>query len=366
MVYKVYNGAMEEKEIEIENSSIDLLLTDPPYNISIDNDDTPYLNWEGNTVHRLDFDHESDNNWDQKSQVEFQLQLNDWAKVWSDKLRKNGQFYIFTGDKYISDLWNALEKNGMTPKRVITWRKPNAVPFNRKALYISSCEYIIWGVKENGSGNKKKVFNATPEMGNIETDIIETEISADKLSNIILKNSRIVYSELSELFKDDYELIVDKIIEKSKNEMISSLARMRPDEVSYNKSLEKAKATFEIRKANAIGAGKDIPIFKNPETFDNKLRLVLPNIITYPTATGSNRIHPTEKPVGLLKYFISVSTNIGDTVLDTFGGSGSTGEASLMLKRKVILIEKEQKYYDNIVNRLSKLNIDSNFDNNCS
>lgn len=50
--------------------------------------------------------------------------------------------------------------------------------------------------------------------------------------------------------------------------------------------------------------------------------------------------YPTQKPLGILKRIIGASSNEGDTVLDFFAGSGTTGEASLELGRNFILIDK--------------------------
>ena len=54
--------------------------------------------------------------------------------------------------------------------------------------------------------------------------------------------------------------------------------------------------------------------------------------------------HPTQKPLGLLERIIKASTNEGDLVLDPFNGSGTTGIACKMLKRKYIGIEQEEEY----------------------
>lgn len=48
------------------------------------------------------------------------------------------------------------------------------------------------------------------------------------------------------------------------------------------------------------------------------------------------KIHVSQKPVELLKIFISISSNNGDVILDPFCGSGSTLEAGVELKRKAI------------------------------
>jgi site-specific DNA-methyltransferase (adenine-specific) len=56
--------------------------------------------------------------------------------------------------------------------------------------------------------------------------------------------------------------------------------------------------------------------------------------------------HPTQKPELLLERIIQSSSNVGDTILDPFCGSATTGVASLRLKRKFIGIDLEQEYLD--------------------
>lgn len=57
-------------------------------------------------------------------------------------------------------------------------------------------------------------------------------------------------------------------------------------------------------------------------------------------------IHPTQKPVELLKYLIKTYTNVGDIVLDNCMGSGSTGVACKQLNRSFIGYELDEKYYE--------------------
>jgi site-specific DNA-methyltransferase (adenine-specific) len=65
--------------------------------------------------------------------------------------------------------------------------------------------------------------------------------------------------------------------------------------------------------------------------------------------------HPTEKPVDLLSLFVSNSSNENDVVFDPFMGTGSTGVASLKLKRKFIGIEKDETYYKIACERIGQL-----------
>ena len=64
------------------------------------------------------------------------------------------------------------------------------------------------------------------------------------------------------------------------------------------------------------------------------------------------RIHPTQKPISLLKRLISASSNKGDKILDPFAGSGNTYFAAQELERICVIIEKEEKYIQAIKSRI--------------
>jgi site-specific DNA-methyltransferase (adenine-specific) len=66
-------------------------------------------------------------------------------------------------------------------------------------------------------------------------------------------------------------------------------------------------------------------------------------------------VHPTQKPVELLKYLIRTYTNKGETVLDFTMGSGSTGVACAMLSRNFVGIEKKYRYYKVAKRRIQNL-----------
>ncbi|MBT7484216.1 site-specific DNA-methyltransferase, partial [Candidatus Peregrinibacteria bacterium] len=78
------------------------------------------------------------------------------------------------------------------------------------------------------------------------------------------------------------------------------------------------------------------------------------SVIVYPR-TKKNNLHPTMKPVGLLRRLILNSSNIGDFVYDPFGGSGSTLIACEQTKRRCLMIEKDEKYCQVIIDRFNKL-----------
>lgn len=78
------------------------------------------------------------------------------------------------------------------------------------------------------------------------------------------------------------------------------------------------------------------------------------NVLYYPRPSKS-KLHPTQKPIGLLRRIIPDSTKIGDIVYDPFLGSGSTAIACQHLGRKCIGIELDEAYVTTSIKRLEKL-----------
>jgi site-specific DNA-methyltransferase (adenine-specific) len=78
------------------------------------------------------------------------------------------------------------------------------------------------------------------------------------------------------------------------------------------------------------------------------------SIIYYPKPNKSP-LHPTMKPVGLLRNLILNSSKIGDYVYDPFGGSGSTLIACEQTKRKCLMVELDPDYCQVIIDRFKKV-----------
>ena len=57
-------------------------------------------------------------------------------------------------------------------------------------------------------------------------------------------------------------------------------------------------------------------------------------------------MHPTQKPLELIKQLILTFSNPGDTVLDNVSGSGTTGIACIETNRKFILMENDPEMYE--------------------
>lgn len=78
--------------------------------------------------------------------------------------------------------------------------------------------------------------------------------------------------------------------------------------------------------------------------FNNNGKMVF-NVMDWVKDTNSEKIHPTQKPVSLLKTLIEIFTDEGDVVIDPVAGSGSTLVAAIELNRKAYGFEIKKDFY---------------------
>jgi len=128
--------------------------------------------------------------------------------------------------------------------------------------------------------------------------------------------------------------------------------------IAFNKSYE-ACIYGVIGKPTISENPKNLNEILNKEigsgnrTIDDILDLL--NIWLVKRLPGGDYEHPTEKSPTLHERALRRCTNIGDTVVDLFGGSGSTLIACEQLKRKCLMVEYEPIFCDLIVSRYKKL-----------
>ena len=113
--------------------------------------------------------------------------------------------------------------------------------------------------------------------------------------------------------------------------------------MKYNPQMAEGKP-YKSNSNNNRGASSTVRskvLKKTP--IDNKGERYPTNILEF--SLDADKLHPTQKPVNLLRYLIRTYTDEGDTVLDATMGSGSTGVASFLEKRDFIGIEKDENYF---------------------
>ena len=294
----------------LPEASVDLVLTDPPFNIARD---TNFHTYDGNTINSYRFD--GVKGWDSYEQEDFLDMLKQWAGEFNRVLRPGGSFAIFCADAYVSHLIDALKEVGLSPRRTLTWQKPNAVPVNRKTMMMSACEYVVVGVK-----GSKATFNADLDLSQVDEGLdIEQVLVANKAA-----------------------AVVEKAVRDAVASVVQS-GRRRPAAIE--------RAVKKSMRAAVGKVGEKVAAMYVEGDGYLYLRGCVPNQVSFNSKAGS-RLHPTEKPVPLLRYLVKLLSNPGDLILDPFAGSGSTGEAAETAGRNAVLVERDSEYFDKASTRL--------------
>lgn len=131
-IYKLINDDCIQSLKNIPDNSIDLILTDPPYNIARKN------NFQTMGRTGIDF-----GEWD-KGFDQFE-----WLDYIPKLLNKNGSVIIFNDWKNIGEIAKYCEKIGLCIKDMLRWKKTNPMPRNRDRRYIIDFECAIWLTNKN-------------------------------------------------------------------------------------------------------------------------------------------------------------------------------------------------------------------------
>ena len=110
--------------------------------------------------------------------------------------------------------------------------------------------------------------------------------------------------------------------------------------VKHNGPLVKNSPSKDNAKFNSIVAS-DSPNLSIKSYNDTGYRYPC-DILNFRREKLGSTIHPTQKPVDLLRYLIKTYSNENDIVLDNCMGSGSTGVACILEKRNFIGIELDE------------------------
>lgn len=73
--------------------------------------------------------------------------------------------------------------------------------------------------------------------------------------------------------------------------------------------------------------------------------------------TGDKKVHPTQKPISLMKWCLGFISE-KERVLDPFMGSGTTGVAAIQMGRAFVGIERDPRYFEAACRRIREANGD--------
>lgn len=157
----VANGDCLTKMSAIPDHSIDLILTDPPYNLGL------FMKKRGTNLKKLRSNHFSAQGWDDLEFDEWTKQMDIFLKECNRVLKKRGNLIIFMSVIKAETLISIAERNHFYYKTIGIWHKTNPMPRNMNLHFINSTESWIYFVNEATTG----VFN---NGGKPIHDFIET------------------------------------------------------------------------------------------------------------------------------------------------------------------------------------------------
>ena len=308
---------------EIPDGSVDLVLTDPPYNIGV----TTKKN--GTTVV---------NEWDH---IDGYI---NWCIGWLTEcqrvLKPTGVLYFFHNDmEQIAELLCEIRKRtSLTFVSFCIWDKGDSyrarswhhrIPGGKTTLrsWFNVCEYCL------------HFFNSPPG-------------SATKYTGLERINSN---PECYKPLKEWYASELDRLgltkadIAQKYREVTGKEPHMLGH---YFADSQFAIPTKEVWDSVyiALGLRKEYEGLRNVHNCDG----MHCNIWHIPPIPSQGRYHTCQKPVDLLERLCRVSTNEGGVVLDPFMGSGSTGVAAVNTGRSFIGVELDTGYFEAAQNRISE------------
>ncbi|MEK6873483.1 MAG: site-specific DNA-methyltransferase [Nanoarchaeota archaeon] len=164
IINKNHEGDIIEIMTKIPAGSVDLILTDPPYNASKGGVNLPD-NKTGGAYYKVNEE------WDKFDKYSDYLDFTKkWIKESNRVLSENGTILICCSHHNIGEVIIALKELDYKPLNIITWRKPNAMPNITKRMLTHSTEFIVWYAKgRNWTFNydKMKKYNYGKQLRDV-------------------------------------------------------------------------------------------------------------------------------------------------------------------------------------------------------
>ncbi len=179
------------KELNNSDRKIDHIITDPPYNISQENNFTTMSNSKRKG---LDF-----GTWDKN------FDIYSWIDDYTKILSKNGSAIIFCSYRYLSNIIERLEKNSMIVKDVLIWKKSNPMPRNINRRYVQDTEFAVWAVKKDA----KWVFNKPHNVPYCRTIFEAPIVSGKERTSHPTQKNLSLFEQLIKIHTNENDIIID-------------------------------------------------------------------------------------------------------------------------------------------------------------
>lgn len=190
--YKLYLGNAYTiiDELIKNNVLVSHIITDPPYNISHENN----FNTLKSPRKGVDFG-EWDKNFD----------LFSWIPKYEKILDKNGSMIIFCSYRYISFIIKTMEQSNLEVKDILVWKKSNPMPRNIERRYVQDMEFAVWGVKKGA----KWVFNKDKNKPYMRSLFETSTVAGNERTSHPTQKSLQLMQEIIKIHTNENDTIID-------------------------------------------------------------------------------------------------------------------------------------------------------------
>jgi DNA (cytosine-5)-methyltransferase 1/site-specific DNA-methyltransferase (adenine-specific) len=191
--YKIYCDDAYNKIHEFHKIGVvvDHIITDPPYNISQDNN---FSTMKSAKRKGVDF-----GEWDKD------FDLTSWIKNYEKILSKNGSMIIFCSYRFISKIIETLENSGLVVKDILEWRKSNPMPRNINRRYVQDTEFAVWAVRKGA----KWIFNKPNNEVYLRAQFIAPVVAGRERTEHPTQKSLTVMERIIKIHTNPNETILD-------------------------------------------------------------------------------------------------------------------------------------------------------------
>lgn len=191
---KIYNCDSFEKINDFQRNKlmVDHIITDPPYNISQENNFSSMSNANRQGV---DF-----GEWDKK------FDLYSWINKYGQILKPGGSFIIFTSYRNLSYVIDMIEHDKkMVVKDILKWIKLNPMPRNVNRRYVQDTEFAIWAVKKGA----KWIFNKPDDISYLRAEFHTAVVSGRERTAHPTQKSLKLMEDIIQIHTNKNQLILD-------------------------------------------------------------------------------------------------------------------------------------------------------------
>lgn len=147
----------------ISDDSVDLIITDPPYNLGL------FMKKRGTNMNALRDGHFEASGWDDLPFEDWVVQMNELFTECNRVLKKRGNLVMFMSIMKVETIIDIAQKHGFYYKTVGVWHKKNPLPRNMNLQFVNSTETWIYFVNDATTGT----FN---NEGKVLHDFVETSV----------------------------------------------------------------------------------------------------------------------------------------------------------------------------------------------